>query len=209
MVNITLTNNNFNSEGYWYNPLPQIPFLLKPVDLFDQNGYELTTLEQHYSSYNKPSKNHRYHSAIKDDWFVQDYATTGAVLNHSLLFERKAFTGAAKEQLEQLAASNNLIYKLLAMRPKWGLDFSMDWVDSSGNAFEVLHWEYDSFDYEEIQSKKIMVENKFLSIDWEDAGKQILNRKKEWHHLDFFSQSDWKCDYFNIIPEKFKMVIWK
>jgi hypothetical protein len=209
MVNITLTNYNFNSEGYWSNPLPRIPFLLKPVDLFDQNGYDLTTLEQHYSSWNRQSKNHRYHSAIKDDWFIQDYSTTGAVLNHSLLFERKAFAGAAKEQLQQMAESNNMIYKLLAMRPKWGLDFSMDWVDDLGNAFEVLHWEYDSFDYEEIQSKKILIENKLISIDWDDAGKQILKRKEEWHHLDFFAQSDWKCNYFNIIPEKFKMVIWK
>jgi hypothetical protein len=54
-----------------------------------------------------------------------------------------------------------------------------------------------------------MIEPKLLAIDWEDAGKQLLKRKDEWHSLDFFAQSDWKCNYFNLLPERFKMVAWK
>jgi hypothetical protein len=95
------------------------------------------------------------------------------------------------------------------MRPKWGLDFSMDWTDAAGNAFEVLHWEYDGFDYEEIQEVKLFMEPIFASIDWQHAGQQLLKRKAEWHHLGFFEQSAWKCRYFNIMPERFKMVIWE
>jgi len=95
------------------------------------------------------------------------------------------------------------------MRPKWGLDFSMDWVDREGNAFEILHWEYDCFDYTEAAEIKESVQPKLNSIDWDDAAQQLLKRKDEWHGLDFFAQSDWKCNYFRIVKERFKMVIWK
>ena len=95
------------------------------------------------------------------------------------------------------------------MRPKWGLDFSMDYVDREGNAFEILHWEWDSFDYEEICAVKERIEPLLLSIDWQQAAKDLIKYKDNWHRLDFFAQSDWKCDFFGIPKEQFKMVIWK
>ena len=95
------------------------------------------------------------------------------------------------------------------MRPKWGLDFSMDYVDCKGNAFEVLHWEWDSFNYEEIVSVKAKIEPILLSIDWNTAAREILACKEEWHNLDFFAQSAWKCEYFGIPNERFKMVAWQ
>jgi hypothetical protein len=84
----------------------------------------------------------------------------------------------------------------------------MDYVDEQGNVLEVLHWEYDGFEYEEIQEKKLKNEPKLLDIDWDDASKQVLARKQEWYNLDFFEQSAWKCDYFGIERERFKMVAW-
>jgi hypothetical protein len=48
-----------------------------------------------------------------------------------------------------------------------------------------------------------------LKVDWDDAAKNMLKAKDQWHHLDFFSQSDWKCQYFGIVKERFKMVLWK
>jgi len=47
------------------------------------------------------------------------------------------------------------------------------------------------------------------SIDFEQAGRDLLKYKDKWHHLDFFAQSDWKCDFFGIPKERFKMVIWE
>lgn len=206
---LTLTNHVFDENGYWEKPIPDFVASSCAVDLFDQNGYDLTELEQRFADENLPASAHRYRMAIKKAWFVQEHKTTGAVLNHSLLFERKAYRGAAEQQLQAWARDNNLIYKLLAMRPKWGLDFSMDWVDAAGNAFEILHWEYDGFDYEEIQTKKLLIQARFATLDWEDAGQQLLKKKDQWHHLDFFAQSDWKCRYFGIESERFKMVIWE
>ncbi len=178
--------------------------------LFDQNGYDLTVLEQHYaySNYCKPKRHREHIRAIKSDWFTQADKIEGAVLNHSLLFERKGYAGDALKELKMWAKDLPLIYKIISLRPKWGLDFSMDYVDRQGNAFEVLHWEYDGFDYDEVQVRKLQVQAKFATIDWDDAGAQILKHKDQWHHLEFFEQSDWKCNYFGIPKERFKMVAW-
>lgn len=212
MSNVVITNSKFNENGYWSNPIDKIVFkpCLSDIDLFDQNGYDLTVLEQHFAYSNEAKvQEHRYRYAIKQPWFKQEHAIEGPVLNHSLLFERKAYTDAALVQLEQWAKELPLIHKIIAMRPKWGLDFSMDYVDRQGNAFEILHWEYDGFDYNEIQAVKEQVEPILNSVDYDDAAKYLLRHKEEWHNLDFFAQSDWKCNYFGITKERFKMVIWE
>ena len=205
--------SQFDKNGYWCQPIAKLTFLptAEDVELFDQNGYDLTRIEQHYASSNDTDfARHRSHIvALKKPWFAQpEHVIEGPVLNHSLLFERKGYSGAALKQLQHWAHALPLLHKIIAMRPKWGLDFSMDYVDREGNAFEVLHWEWDSFDYDEIQRVKSQVEPKLLNTDWADAAKQLLKRKSEWFDLDFFGQSDWKCKYFGIVKERFKMVIW-
>lgn len=212
MSYLDLTNNQLNSQGYWNQALDELhPPLAGELALFDQNGYDLTDLEQRYAEANlTPAKAHREHRrALKAPWFTQPERVEGAVLNHSLLFERKGYSGEALEQLERWAQTNPLVYKIIKMRPKWGLDFSMDYADRAGNVFEVLHWEYDGFDFEEVAECKQRLEVKFSATDWDDAAASILKRKDQWHHLDFFAQSDWKCNYFGIVKERFKMVIWE
>ena len=207
---ISLVESKFDPTGYWTNPLNDYLPQISDLNLFDQNGYDLTILEQHYAIENdqRPLEHRKHRMAIKQPWFTQQDKVEGHVLNHSLLFERKAYSGAALDQLEEWAQTLPLIYKVISMRPKWGLDFSMDYVDRDGNAFEVLHWEWDSFDYGEISQVKAMIEPILLDIDWNKSSQEILQRKEEWHHLDFFGQSDWKCNFFGVPKERFKMVAW-
>lgn len=211
MQDLKLTDAKLNPDPYWEVPLNSTqPIMFTDTNVFDQNGYDLCSIEQLYAGKNlthsEHVRNHRY--ALRQSWMLQDYKREGAVLNHANLFERKSYTGRALEQLKGWAESYPIFYRLINIRPKWGLDFSMDYYDSQGNTFEVLHWEYDGFDYNEIQDKKLEVEQQLLSIDWDDAAKEILKRKDEWHHLDFFAQSDYKCNYFGIGSERWKMVIW-
>jgi hypothetical protein len=213
MTTVVITDSQFDANGYWTNPVEKIIYLPTPEDvaLFDQNGYDLTDLEKHYaySNWNKPKKHREHRVALKQPWFTQEHTVEGAVLNHSLLFERKGYAGAALEELQHWARALPLINKVIAIRPKWGLDFSMDYVDRQGNAFEVLHWEWDSFNYEEIQAVKLEIEPVLKAIDWQDAAQNILANKDLWHHLDFFAQSAWKCNYFGVPEERFKMVAWR
>jgi hypothetical protein len=209
---LSLSTNKLTIDGYWQRPINKTLFspTIADLALFDQNGYDLTDLEQRYAHQNlTTAQAHRYHRALKYDWFTQVEKNCFAVLNHSLLFERKAYSGLAQQQLLYWAKTNPLVHKLLALRPKWGLDFSMDYVNQNGDVFEILHWEYDGFDYEQVQVYKLQLQAKFAAIDWDDAGEEILRHKDQWHHLDFFEQSHWKCDYFGIPHERFKMVAWQ
>lgn len=206
-----LSSNQFNSNGFWLTPLNSHTPTINDVDLFDQNGYDLTPIEQLYATVNQIQVySHRSHrTALKSDWFCQEPAISGPTINHSLLFERKGYQGEALEQLKRWAKILPLLYKIIAIRPKWGMDISVDYVDNIGNSFELLHWEYDCFDYNEAVEMKTYVEPIILNIDWLDAAKYFLQNKQHWHHLDFFAQSAWKCNYFGIPQERFKMVIWQ
>lgn len=212
MSELVLTSNSFDPDGYWYEPIAKLTYIPTPedFDLFDQNGYDLTEIEKHFASSNLAGvDSHRSHrTALKQPWFTQPTTIEGAHLNHSLLFERKGYIGQALSQLKAWARDIPLAYKLVNIRPKWGLDFSMDYADSGGNVFEVLHWEWDSFTYEEIMRVKSEVEPILSAIDWQDASAKILAKKDLWHYLSFFEQSEWKCKYFGITNERFKMVLW-
>ena len=206
---LELTNNQFDPRSYFTQRIKFTrPVTADSVRIFDQNGYILTDLEQQF--YNQPSE-HRglWEHSCQQSWFVQQPKTEYAILNHSLLFERKGFSDQAYDQLAAIASDIPVVWKVAKIRPKWGLDFSIDWCDKKGNVFEVLHWEWDAFDYDTVQDKKIKYEHRFLSADWDDIGRSMLAKKSEWHHLDFFAQSEWKCKYFGIMPERFKMVAWE
>jgi hypothetical protein len=212
LQDLILTDCKFNPSPYWTVPLDsKRPLTYVIPDLFDQNGYDLCWIEQLFADKNNSyTEKHRQHRvALRKPWLKQNYKKEGAVLNHALLFERKAYSGEALEQLKQWAKEQPVYYRLINIKPKWGLDFSMDYYDSEGNTFEVLHWEYDGFDYNEINDKKHEIEERLVSIDWDDAAKEILKRKDEWYHLDFFKQSDYKCNYFGIGSERWKMVVWE
>jgi len=210
---LSTTNYKFNPQGKWNLAIDSLLFhpLAEDFKLFDQNGFDLCPLEKRYAHANQTEyQNHREHRfSIKSPWFEQDIKIDGAVLNHSYLFERKGYADAAQEQLMHWSVRMPLCHKLLALRSKWGLDFSMDWVDREGNAFEILHWEYDGFELQEVDNMRQTMLNLLGAIDWDDAGRRILAHKDDWHHLDFFEQSHWKCRFFGIPDERFKMVAWQ
>jgi len=212
-MKITLSKNNFNPNPYYTLPidLDESIDLKSTIDTFDQNGFDLTDLEILYAKkMDLDIKKVRHtHFVLKDDWFTAEPTDRGCHINHAVIFERKGFAGAAKEQMIELADKCPLIHKVLQIKPKWGLDFSVDYADSQGNVFEVLHWEWDTFNFEEIQQKKKQMDIFLLSQDWDKMAKQLLDRKEEWYKLGFFEQSDYKTKFFGIEKERFKMVIWK
>jgi len=210
---ITLTDNQFHKNRTWtkainWDSLPSNSSEL--VELFDQNGYRLTKLESHYAGANShPIVNHRQEVSLRQDWFIEDKSTSGSHLNHAFLFERKGYEGEALEQLKEFAKQNNLIYKLVNYRGKWGIDFSMDYVDTFGNSMELLHFEYDSYSIDEIQEIKGLVEETIAKADFEAAARHFLIRKYEWINLEFFAQSKYKTDFFKLPEERFKVNAWQ
>ncbi|MDA9221486.1 hypothetical protein N9O82_01010 [Methylophilaceae bacterium] len=214
-MRLVLTNNQFNPNPFWGKTI--LDDEVKPsnqlVEFFDQNGYDLTLLEQNYAEANHAKTTaHRNseHITLRQTWFKDDAPKdSGAHINHAVMFERKGFTGDALLQLKQWAKQSPQLYKLIAMRPKWGLDFSIDYCDEQGNVFELLHWEFDGFDYQEIYNKKMYMEEFLITQDWDERAKIMLDQKEDWHSLGFFEQSEWKTHFFGIDKERFKMVLWK
>ena len=213
-MQLHVTSNKFNPNPYYDQSIKSM-FATPPresVELFDQNGYDLTRLEQMYAvanGYDLTTHRNKDHITLRQDWFIDKNHTDGPHINHAYMFERKGFKGDALEQLKAWGTNNSHMHKLVAMKPKWGLDFSIDYCDIDGNVFEVLHWEFDGFEYDEIDNKKIVMDDFLLKQDWDHAASQILKHKNDWHHLGFFEQSEWKTKYFGIDKERFKMVLWK
>lgn len=208
-MQLKLLNNRLTPEPYWENPLERVDIpQAYEVELFDTNGYDLTLLEQQYAAKNTPATLHRYKLALKYPWFEDNKPVEGTHINHALLFERKGYKGPALEQLQKWSTTTPLVQKLIQINPKWGIDLSIDYVNREGNVFEVFHYEWDGFEYESVIEMKTKIETLALNTDWNDAAKSLLARKAEWDSLPFFEQSDWKCRFFGIEPESFKIIIW-
>ena len=210
---IKVKDSLFDANPNWNLPLPSLSEeAIKNtnwVEFFDQNGYDMCLMEQLLAQNNNlPTVKHRDYNVIKKPWYIQPQKLSGAVLNHCILFERKGVSGDASEQLLKWAYLNPLLYKVINIRPKWGIDFSMDYVDEKGHAFEVFHYEWDTFKYEQIEGVRKEVENVIETVDWDEAALELLERKTEWMDLEFFEQSLWKTNFFHLKPERFKMVVW-
>jgi len=213
-MQLHLTDNKFDTNPYWSERIKSI-FACPPkdvVEMFDQNGYDLTKLEQLYAVANNAiTTKHRNseHITLRQPWFTGNDTEYGPHINHAYMFERKGYSGDALQQLKSWADYRPHFHKLVAMRPKWGLDFSIDYCDRQGNVFELLHWEYDGFDYNEVADKKRIMDEFLVNQDWDERARTMLERKEEWHGLGFFEQSEWKTRFFGIDKERFKMVLWK
>jgi len=205
-----LSDSKLTPQGYFLDAIEDPSILKDPncVDLFDQNGYHLTKAEQAYLSRNGfEAIERRHEDCLRHDWITWD-KKSGAHINHSDLFERKGFKDQALEQLKVFAEDYNpMLYKLIKMKPKWGIDISIDYV-SPDAVFEVFHYEWDSFEYGKVLEKKLEIERLVLNLDWDHAAKELWGRKDEWINLDFFEQSLWRTEFFGTEPEKFKNIIW-
>lgn len=208
-MKLAKTLHAFDPRYAWDKPISKYKMPdVHCVDLFDTNGYDLTELEQDYAEVNTPVSAHRYKQALKYEWFTSELKIEGVHINHALLFERKSYEGAALEQLKSWGQELPIVNKLLKIRSKWGIDLAIDYVNKEGDVFEVFHYEWDDFDYEKVLETKEKIEKLALNTDWEDAAKELIKRRSEWNSLPFFEQSNWKCNFYGIEPEKFKVIIW-
>jgi len=211
-MQFNLSENNFNDRRTWGNAIENMvcprPYML---DRFDQSGYDLCLLEQEYAKANMGSHDYmRYKACIKQDWFVKDQEEkTGVHINHSDLYERKGYHGYALEQLSHWTPGNPLLWKMIKLKPKWGIDISLDYVDDNGNVMELFHYEWDDTELDTVLDKKEIIELVIENHDWEDVAKIKLLRKDEWQHLDFTGQSEWTTKFLGLPKERFKLVPWK
>ena len=162
---------------------------------YDKDGFELTTLEKEYYStngYNNCLKNFLNHTCFQEQWFELT-TNDNFILDHSLILHRCSFKGDAKEQLKDSLKKLPRLSYLLQCPTKWGLDFSLDYVNNNGELVEVLHIEYDTKSYNEFLNYKLYFESFVLTTDWNYFANFLFNKKEEWIYLVGFEQNNWKA----------------
>ena len=209
MNNLFVKYDRVETNAFYSKPCSIDVLSEDPTLDFDPNGFGLTELEIELIRANNGVFYREDYLTQKTDWLSQPITKSGVILNHSFILYRRAYDGEAAEFLWNLAQQDPRIHRVLQQRPRFGLDLCVEYIQPDGTIFEVLHWEYDNTEPAVIEEYRQLYQNKFLNIDWEYAAKQMLARKDEWHHLAWFPQSKYKCDYFNIIPENFGQVLWK
>ena len=189
----------FNPEPYLTIPIDRHLVETLPFKDFDKDGYEVPTpLEHLHYEINKIELNReiQYHIAPVQEWY-QDIENSehGLVLDHCMLLTRYAFAGDALQQLEIVANSRPILQKLINIKPKWGIDFSLDYV-SHDIVMEVIHIEQDFDNIEEAIDAKERLERIIDNTNWYDGAIDLIKRKSEWENLSSDDHSDYKAQFF-------------
>ena len=189
----------FTSDPYLTTPIQRNLVETLPFKDFDKDGYEVPTpLEYLHYEANDVMLNReiQYHIAPVQEWY-QDIESSehGLVLDHCMLLTRYAFAGAAREQIVQVSKNRPILQKLLNIKPKWGIDFSLDFV-THDIVMEVIHIEQDFSSADEANEAKERLEDIINNTDWYDGAMQLYQRKDEWINLSSDDHSDYKAQFF-------------
>jgi hypothetical protein len=185
------------------------PYLTKPIEKslvetlplkdFDKDGYEVPTpLEHlHYTANGiELNREIQFHIAPVQEWYYDMEASEQhLVLDHCMLLTRYAFAEEAREQLEEVCVNRPILKKLLNIKPKWGIDFSLDFVTHE-IVMEVIHIEQDFDSVEEAYDAKERLENIIDNTDWYEGAIKLWKRKDEWENLSSDDHSDYKAQFF-------------
>jgi len=181
------------------NPICTKVASLEAQDFFyyDKDGFELNQAEQKFYSAMGYPIHHPIlnHTCWQQPWFELEQPNLGLILDHSIFLCRASYGGEAQEQLEQLKPTVPLADYLLRTRIKWGFDFALDSVSEDGTTFEVLHAEYDNYNYEHFKNRMLQFDYTVRHTDWRDAAHQIWQHRDQWQYLKGFEQNYWKAEF--------------
>lgn len=161
---------------------------------YDKDGFELNRAEQKYYQICGYKLDHTLnHHAYQVPWYTSSDPTL--IVDHSLILYRCGYRGDAERQLRALKESIPQTSLMLMTKPKWGFDFALDSIDSSGNVFEVIHIEYDTNIFTEFCNQVNKIQERIDHTDWRDAASSIEHKRDQWQSLRGFAQNDWKARY--------------
>ena len=130
------------------------------------------------------------------EWYTDiEESEHGLVLDHCMLLTRYAFAGAAKEQLIEVCKNRPILQKLLNIKPKWGIDFSLDYV-THDIVMEVIHIEQDFDNLEAAEAARERLEKIIDNTDWYDGAIKLWSKRDEWVNLSSDDHSDYKAQFF-------------
>jgi hypothetical protein len=192
-------NVKFTDHPYLTKPILRHQVETLPFKDFDKDGYEVPTpLEWlHYEENDVPlNREIQYHIAPVQEWYTDiEQSEHGLVLDHCMILTRYAFGGEARKQLIEVSKTRPILQKLLNIKPKWGIDFSLDFI-TRDIVMEVIHIEQDFSDINEAEQAKAKLEYIIDSTDWFDGAMRLWQRRDEWINLSSDDHSDYKAQFF-------------
>lgn len=166
------------------------------IRYFDNDGFELSYLEQEYYRENKVPVSHILnHACDQREWLTCKHENFK--VDHSMILQRWEFTREAREQLENKKIQFPQLNKYLKINSKWGIDFALEYYKDD-IAIEVLHIELDYNNYYEAVGAKHFFEEKLISTDWEHFVRSLIKNKPQWEGLQGMEQNDWKATHWGL-----------
>ena len=164
---------------------------------YDKDGFELNRAEQKYYRAMEYPIDHPIlnHTCWQEPWVELADPQGLLFLDHSMFLCRAGYAGDAAEQIHKLQDTVPQASYLLQTKQKWGFDFALDARAEDGTAYEVIHIEYDSYDYNIFADKMYNFEQLIFSTDWYKAARVIWNTREPVSHLSGFEQNHWKANY--------------
>jgi len=198
-LNLVNVYPRFNSDPYLRKPIQRQLVETLPFKDFDKDGYEVPTpLEHlHYEANGiELNREIQFHIAPVQEWYHDvEQSEHGLVLDHCMLLTRYAFAGEARDQIIEVSKTRPILQKLLNIKPKWGIDFSLDYVTHEV-VMEVIHIEQDFDNVDEATQAKERLEQIIDNTDWYDGAMRLWQRKDEWINLSADDHSDYKAQFF-------------
>ena len=169
---------------------------LEDFRYYDKDGFELNKAEQKFYAANKlPVIDCLNHLCWQEPWFELEKNDQKLILDHSMFLCRASYSGEALNQLASMKPTIATADLIMRTRQKWGFDFALDAVADDGSVYEVLHVEYDNYDYDVFCNQMHQFDFMVRHTDWRDAANKIWQQKGQWQHLQGFEQNHWKSQY--------------
>jgi hypothetical protein len=169
---------------------------IKDFIYYDKDGFELNVAEQKFyraMSYpiTHPILNH---TCWQEPWFELEDKESNLLLDHSMFLCRANYLGQALEQLHQIKTYQPLADYLIRTPQQWGFDFALD-AEIEGTLIEVIHIEYDNYDYDKFRERMIAFDYLVRHTDWKDAARRVWQHRDQWQYLQGFEQNHWKAEF--------------
>jgi len=198
-MHLVKLNIEFTDNPYLKTPIARQLVETLPLKDFDKDGYEVPTpLEYlHYEANGiELNREIQYHIAPVQEWYTDiESSEHGLVLDHCMMLTRYAFAGEARQQIEEVCQHRPILQKLLNINPKWGIDFSLDYV-TKDVCMEVIHIEQDFTNLDQANEAKHKLEQIIENTDWYDGAMMLYARRDEWINLSSDDHSDYKAQFF-------------
>ena len=191
------------------------PYLSEPIkdtsvferlyypEFFDRIGYELTYIESLYHKANGidtlvlvPGSTTDASANIQD-WIDQKQIHSNIFLDRAHIVVRYAYIGKAYNQIKKYAKQYPRLQKLLNIKPKFGYDFCIDYIDHE-KVFEICHIEHDFSNWKTFKKNFDWTENFILTTNWEDKANYLEGTYNDWYTTDEYAQAQFKATYFGI-----------